>query len=198
MSAVKTSWIEEVRHRLTSPAPRRLPVGEARQAAVLVSLYVDAGELWTLLTKRSDHLPTHKSQYAFPGGGRELGEDPWAAAVREAKEEVGLDEKRVLRLGELDELSSGTGYAIVPCVGAVPFPLETRRNEAEIAEIFAVPLSAFANPSLIEDRPVVVNGRERNLRIYHIGSRRIWGLTAIILKNLLHRLGTETGEEGVN
>ena len=39
-------WILEMRARLEAPAPRRLVPGEARQAAVLVPLYVDAGMLW--------------------------------------------------------------------------------------------------------------------------------------------------------
>lgn len=199
MNELPRTWIEEARLRLSSPSPRRLAVGEGRQAAVLVPLYVDAGELWTLLTQRSAELPQHSNQYAFPGGGRELGEDAWATALREAHEEIGLEPKAVLRLGELDEQStSSSGFAIVPCVGAVPFPLQTRANQREIAEIFAVPLSAFANPRLVEDRPVMLDGQERMLRIYHIGNRRIWGLTAAILRNLLRRLGVESMDDEVN
>lgn len=199
MSAPSSPWIEELRGRLSSPSPRRLPVQEGRQAAVLVPLYVDSGELWTLLTKRAEELPHHRSQFAFPGGGRELGEDPWAAALRETQEEIGLDPKSVLRLGELDEVrTDSSGFSIVPCVGAVPFPVKTELNREEIAEVFAVPVTAFANPRLVEDLPVSIDGRERMLRIYHIGNRRIWGLTATILKNLLRRLGIETAEEEVN
>jgi 8-oxo-dGTP pyrophosphatase MutT (NUDIX family) len=198
MSEPKRSWIEEVRLRLSSPPALRLPIGEGRQAAVLVPLFVDSGELWTLLTKRADHLPTHKGQYAFPGGGQELGEGPWKAALREAHEEVGIEPRTVLRLGELDEVRSPSGFSIVPCVGAVPFPLAVERNEAEIAEMFSVPLSAFSNPRLVEDRPVVLDGRERMLRIYHLGSRRVWGLTAAILRNLVLRLGLEAPPQDVN
>jgi len=194
MSATASSWIQEIRDRLASPSPRRSALGEGRQAAVLVPLYVDARELWTVLTRRSENLPTHKNQYAFPGGGLELGEDAWTGALRETHEEIGIEPKAVLPLGELDEVGSPAGFSIIPCVGAVPFPLKTEINEAEIAEVFAVPLSAFANPRLIEDRPVIINGRERMLRVYHVGSRRIWGVTALILKNLLIRLGMEVAE----
>jgi hypothetical protein len=48
---------------------------------------------------------------------------------------------------------------------------------------------------MVEERPVSFNGVERNLRIYHIGKRQIWGLTARILQNLLVRLGMESDEE---
>jgi len=186
-----TPWILEIRQRLATPPPRRLPPKEARHAAVLVPLYVDGGGLWTVLTQRAEDLPHHKSQYAFPGGGREPGEEPWDTALREAQEEVGFDPPQVLRLGELDEVDTPSGFRIVPCVGVVPFPFEPEVNEQEIAEVFNVPLSALANPQLIEDRPVTLAGRERMLRIYHVGHRRVWGLTALILRNLLTRLGLE-------
>ena len=189
------SWIPEVRQRLASPAPSRLPPSEAREAAVLVPLFVDAGELWTLLTKRAETLPHHKSQIAFPGGGREIGEDPWAAALRETEEELGLDTKQVARLGELDEAETPSGFRIIPCVGAVPSGLEPSINEDEIAEVFSVPLLAFADFRVIEDRIVKIDGVERVIRVYHLGSRQVWGLTARIMQNLLHRLGLEMPDE---
>lgn len=185
------SWILEVRARLANPAPLRLPPSEARAAAVLVPLFVDGGELWTLLTKRSDDLPHHRGQFAFPGGGLESGENVWQAALRETEEEIGLAAKKILPLGQLDETGSPVGFRVVPCVGAVPFPLEVKPSEAEIAEIFSLPLSAFANPQLIEDREVAIDGKIRQLRIYHVGRRQIWGLTARILQNLLERFGME-------
>lgn len=198
MSSARTNWLQEIRSSLASPPPRRGVRGEGRQAAVLVPLYVDAGELWTVLTQRSDNLPTHKSQYAFPGGALELGEEAWAAALRETHEEIGIEPKEVLPLGELDEVQSPNRFSVVPCVGAVPFPLQTKINRDEIADIFSVPLSAFANPRLVEDRPVLLNGVERMLRVYHVGNRRVWGLTAVILQNLLARLGQGEAEAMLN
>ena len=171
-------WIFELRNRLSSPPAKRLPTSEARQAAVLVPLYVEAGELWTLLTKRSETLPHHRGQIAFPGGGRETGEDPWDAALRETHEELGVDPTRIVRIGELDEASTPSGFRIVPCVGAVPFPLETEINHDEIAEVFSVPLLAFADYSLVEDRRVRIDDVERWIRVYHVGKRQVWGLTS--------------------
>jgi len=195
METEPRSWIMEIRERLVAPPPRRLAASDLRPAAVLVPLYVDAGELWTILTKRADTLPSHRSQIAFPGGGREFKEDPWGAAVREAQEEIGLDPKTVLRLGELDEGETPAGFRVIPCVGAVPRTFQAQRNEGEIAEVFSIPLSAFSNPQLVEERGVKVDGVQRMLRIYHVGGRQIWGLTARILQNLLVRLGLEPSED---
>jgi 8-oxo-dGTP pyrophosphatase MutT (NUDIX family) len=191
------SWILELRERLSSPPPRRLAASDLRPASLLVPLYVEAGELWTILTKRTDHLPNHRSQIAFPGGGRELKEDPWGAAVREAHEEIGLDPKTVLRLGELDEGETPTGFRVIPCVGAVPHTFKAQPNAGEIADVFSLPLTAFSNPQMVEERAVKVDGVERMLRIYHVGGRQIWGLTARVLQNLLVRLGMEGDDEAM-
>lgn len=195
MSDRSLTWIHEVRRRLESPPPARLPVDEARPAAVLVPLYVENGQLWTLLTRRSDELPTHKGQIAFPGGGLETGESHWVAALRETEEELGLEGGRILQLGQLDETSTPTGFRIVPCVGAVPTPLEMAINEEEIAEVFSVPLMELAAPKVVEERLVEINGRRRSLRVYHVGGRQVWGLTARIVQNLLVRLGLEAPAE---
>ena len=192
----KASWIVEVRARLASPPAKRLGASEARQAAVLVPLYVSGGELWTLLTRRAETLPHHRGQIAFPGGGRELGEDLWPAALRESEEEIGLPPKEVLRLGELDEVGSPAGFRIVPFVGAIPHTFKATPNPDEIDELFAVPISALANPRLVEEHEVVMNGRRRALRAYHVGRHVVWGLTARIVENLLLRLGVADLAQG--
>jgi len=190
------SWILDLRARLASPAPRRLPPNEARQAAVLVPLYVERGELWTLLTRRSSELPHHRGQVAFPGGGRETGEDFWGAALRESEEEIGLLSRAVLRLGELDEVGTPSGFRIVPCVGAIPSSFLAQPNPGEIESVFAAPIRALADPALAEDREVVLNGRRRKLRVFRVEGHLVWGVTARILQNLLARLDLPSGLEG--
>ena len=190
--AERESWIAEVRKRLAAPPPERVPVAQVadttRRAAVLVPLYVDAGGLWVLLTRRAEDLPYHRGQIAFPGGSLEPGEDPWAAALRESEEEIGLDPKKVLPLGRLDEIATPTGFTMQPVVGAVPYPVETRPAAREVAEVFALPLSAVANPQLVERRTVLLDGTPRELTVFHVGNRQIWGATALVLNNLLERL----------
>ena len=185
------SWIVEMRQRLAEPPPQQMVVGDRRAAAVLVPLFVNAGQLWALLTKRSDSLPQHGGQVAFPGGGSEVGEDAWAAALRETREEIGLKEKGVARLGQLDDVDTFSGFQIRPCVGAIAYPYETEINEDEIADVFEVPLMAFADVRVVEDRVVTVDGHDRMFRIYHVGKHRVWGLTAGIVQNLMARLGLE-------
>ena len=190
--ATPASWILNLRQRLASPPPQRLEASEARTAAVLVPLFVDAGQLWTVLTKRSETLPHHRGQIAFPGGTNEIGEDAWQAALRETEEEIGIEARKVLKLGELDELETPTGFRIVPCVGVIPTGIETVVNEEEIAEVFTVPLLAFADVRMAEDRAVTIDGVETMIKIYHVAGRQVWGLTARIIQSLLWRLGIES------
>ena len=84
---------------------------------------------------------------------------------------------------------------MIPCAGAIPRGLEFKPNPAEIAEVFSLPLSAFANPKLVEEREVLIDDVARTIRIYHVGKRQIWGLTARVMQNLLIRLGLESEEE---
>ena len=91
---------------------------------------------------------------------------------------------------EFDEGKKVATVKELPKVDSVPFPLETKANEAEIAEIFTVPLLAFSDVRMAEDREVTINGQTRILRIYHVaGGRQVWGLTARLIQNLLERLG---------
>ncbi len=184
------TWVHEIRDRLSSPGATRLPMGkEGRPAAVLVPLFVNAGEIWLVLTKRAEAMNNHAGQIAFPGGGLDREETSWDGALRETHEEIGVDPGRILRLGQLDELyAEVSDYRIVPCVGVVPFPLEPEINEEEIEEVFSVPLLAFADVKVIEDRVVEWRGKDRQIRIYHVGGRAVWGLTARIIQNLLARL----------
>ncbi len=185
------TWVHELRQRLEDPTPHRLEEEHiGRPASVLVPLYVHAGELWVVLTRRSEDLMHHGGQVAFPGGGREPGEDEWDAALRETQEEIGLEPGRILKLGMLDErYAEVSDYRIQPCVGVVPFPLETTPNPDEIDEIFTIPLLQFTDVRVIEERLVEWRGQERQVRVYHVGRHAVWGLTARIMQNLIERLG---------
>jgi hypothetical protein len=47
----------------------------------------------------------------------------------------------------------------------------------------------------MEERDVVIDGQKRDILIYHVGNRQVWGLTARVLQNLLIRVGLESEEE---
>jgi ADP-ribose pyrophosphatase YjhB (NUDIX family) len=210
------SWIVEIRRRLSDPPPLRLvapsgngkggngaPAAAAREgprrAAALVTLWVDAGELWTLVTERVQRLAGHQSPPAFPGALAEAAESAWEAALRGGTREAGLDTRAALDLGRLDEVRTPADVVIAPCVAALPAKIVGERGEpadrAAVERVVALPLSALAQPRLMERRPVEVGGQAAEIVILHVGKRRIWGVTAEVVLNLLRRLGMTPPEE---
>ena len=183
-------WLEEVERLLhASPAIRTPESRGLREGAVLVPLYVAAGELWVLLTRRAGAVADPAGAFAFPGGAREpADEDEVAAALREAHEELGLDPSGVVVLGRLDDVCTPTGYAISPVVGAIPYPLAATPVSAEVEALAPVPFSYLANPEAVEEQEIEVAGETVVSPVYHYRAHRISGATARILADLVGRL----------
>ena len=183
-------WLEEVERLLAaSPIRRRPPADGQASAAVLVPLYVGGGALWVVLTRRSDSLPNHGGQYAFPGGAREDGdEDEVATALREAHEELDVDPSVVVVLGQLDDVWTPSGFVISPVVGALPYPLAVSPSGEEVQTVVPVPLGCVANPEAVETEDLIIGGERISSPVFHYRGHRIWGATARIVSDLVSRL----------
>lgn len=164
----------------------------AKPASVLVPLYVRDRELWTLFTKRSEAVENHKGQISFPGGMEALDDaSPWDTAIREAEEEIGVPQKAILKLGELPEVVTFTGFRIRPFVGAIPYPFEIRKNPGEVDSVIEMPIRVLLGPTLVEERGVKWKGRTIPTPVYHVKNHVIWGATAFLLASLLEALTDE-------
>ncbi|HUF45421.1 MAG TPA: CoA pyrophosphatase [Aestuariivirgaceae bacterium] len=163
--------------------------GPGRAAAVLVPLVRREMELTVLLTLRSDHLPSHGGQIAFPGGKiDEVDDGPLEAALREAHEETGLDPRLVEPLGYLDVYQTRTGFRIIPVVGLVDPSAQFSPGAGEVADVFEVPLSFLMDPLHHLQESRLWQGVERRFYVMAYGERYIWGATAGMLRNLYDRL----------
>ena len=158
-----------------------------REAAVLVAI-TDRAEPGLILTVRHDDLRDHAGQIAFPGGRIDAGENPRAAALREAKEELDLDPAAVRIIGEADHYRTVTGFGVTPVVGLVPPGLALVPNPAEVADWFEVPLGFVLDPANQRVREMHYQGRLRPYFEIEWNGRRIWGATAAILVNLSRRM----------
>jgi 8-oxo-dGTP pyrophosphatase MutT (NUDIX family) len=177
-----------VRERL---AARERPALQAppglRRAAVLVPVFVRDGELWVLLTRRTESLEHHRGQISFPGGSAEDDDDSSLdTALRETDEEIGLRAEDVKPLGTLSPLATVTNFYVEPFVGAVPNPYPFRVAESEIAELIEAPVAALLDPKALETK--TLPGRDEPVLFYHHGEHVIWGATARILKEFLDAL----------
>ena len=90
-------------------------------AAVLAALFEEGGEARLVLTRRSSGMRTHRGEVSFPGGRLDEGEDPPAAALREAHEEVALDPSLVTMAGWMHPvLTMVSGSLIMPVLATLP------------------------------------------------------------------------------
>jgi 8-oxo-dGTP pyrophosphatase MutT (NUDIX family) len=183
-------WLDDIERRLGARPPRRRPPADAAaHAAVLVPLYVADGTLMLILQLRSADLPLHAGQLAFPGGMRAAADaDEVATALRETREELGIDGARIIVLGRLDDVRTSTGYVVTPVVGAVAYPLELTPRPEEVDEVVTVPVAELMRPGAVEEQELVIGGERVRSPIYRSGDHRIWGATARILADLLDRL----------
>ena len=157
-------------------------------AAVLIPIVARA-ELTVLLTQRTDALPRHAGQIAFPGGRMDPTDaDPIATALREAQEEIGLDPRFVEPLGYLDAYRTGTGFRIFPVVGIVREGFTLRLEAREVADAFEVPLAFLMDEANHRTETRVWRGQERRFYAMPFEQRYIWGATAGIMKNMHKRL----------
>ena len=202
--------MEDFRQRLTQHLHKTLPSGAARcgdfdlnpdlrsqsshggplvSAAVLVPLVERADEIYMLLTRRSDDLPSHAGQVSFPGGkAHEDDMDATATALRETHEEVGIQPSLVSVIGFLDRYETRTGFSILPVVGMIDPSFSLKIDDREVAEVFEVPVSFLMNPANHQRHSIEYEGTRRFYYAISYKDYYIWGATAGMLKSMYDTL----------
>jgi 8-oxo-dGTP pyrophosphatase MutT (NUDIX family) len=159
-----------------------------RPAAILIPI-TERTEPGVILTQRPDWLRSHAGQVAFPGGKIDASDaDAVSAALREAHEELNIDPAVVNVIGVADTYYSGSGYRIAPVVGIIPPDLPLLANPDEVEDWFEVPLSFLLDPANATKKETMWNGQVRTYYDMQWQNRRIWGVTAGIIANLVRRL----------
>jgi len=160
-----------------------------RPAAVLALLQPGEDGLEIVFTRRADHLQAHAGQISFPGGRQNVGRESLAeTALRETREEIGVDPASVRLLGRFDPYRTITGFAVTPFVGHVAEPPVFTPDPGEVAEVFSAPFDFLMNPRnhRLEEREF--RGVMRRYYAMPYRGRYIWGATAGMLKALSERL----------
>ena len=169
--------------------PERVP------AAVLVPLVERAEGLTVLLTQRAATLKDHAGQISFPGGRIEPDDkDAWHAALREAYEEIGLMSKFVEFAGYLPDHVVITGFRVTPVVGFVNPDYQLRIAEAEVHDVFEVPLDFILDSANHKPRRRDIAGLTIEVHDIPYGQRNIWGATAGMLMTFRRMLQTRGGK----
>jgi 8-oxo-dGTP pyrophosphatase MutT (NUDIX family) len=192
--------VEDVRHAMRLPravrsvtavAPQvELPSTNPRPAAVLCAVFDEGGQAQVVLTRRSSGLRSHTGEVSFPGGRLDAGEEPLAAALREAHEEVGIEPASVEVIGRLSALSTTLNPApIYPFVGILPSPPNLRPNPTEVDRAFSVPLAELFDPEVgSEELWPLPDGQMRRIHLFALVGDTVWGATARMLRDLMERV----------
>ena len=136
--------------------------GRRPAAVALVLLDDDEGRACFLLTRRAASLRAHARQWALPGGRIDPGESAERAALRELREEVGLERDEPTVLGLLDDYGTRSGFIITPVVVWGGSGAALVANPAEVVSVHRVPLADLDRPDVPRlvtipesDRPVI-------------------------------------------
>jgi 8-oxo-dGTP pyrophosphatase MutT (NUDIX family) len=160
-------------------APRKT----LRPAAVLVPIVLGGGgDARIILTKRASHLAHHPGQIAFPGGKVDARDaSPTDTALREAREEIGLDPAHVRLIGTMPAHETVTSFHMTPVLGVLnhcpPFTLD----QNEVAEVFTVPFAFATQPAHFRVESRIWQGQNRYFYTVPYGPYYIWGATARVL-----------------
>jgi 8-oxo-dGTP pyrophosphatase MutT (NUDIX family) len=169
-----------------------MPETPLQTAAVLVPVFRDAaGELRVVLVARSDH-GIHGGQLGFPGGKPEPGDAGLLeTALREAKEEIGLQPDTVAVLAALRVTETrATGFRVHPFLGRIPAGTPWRLHDREIVGVLTPAARALAHAETRDLHPFLTPtwSEPRLVDGIPLDEHLLWGLTLRVLDDLLPRL----------
>lgn len=182
-------------HAKMLPPGRRLKTMEdelasVKQSSILLLLFPEGEQIYTCLTKRPPTMTFHPGQISFPGGKVEK-EDLSAemTALREAREEIGIDTSNIRMLGKLTDLYVEVSkFSIQPFLAWADKKPEFRLNVGEVEDLILFPLSDFvSNENISETELDTITGPLR-INYYPFNDEIIWGATAMILSELIEIL----------
>lgn len=170
------------------PIERIQPVDdELGEAAILLVLVNDPENPKIILTKRAEHMNSHRGEVAFPGGKWDEGDtDLLMTALRETEEEIDLPPDSVEVVAGLPSYFTRHNMRVKPYVGLIAEGLPLKANPDELDAVFVVPLQYFLDPSnLTVDH---FTGSDYSLRMpcYIYQGYRIWGFSLVVLTDFLN------------
>jgi 8-oxo-dGTP pyrophosphatase MutT (NUDIX family) len=160
-------------------------VNNGIKSSVLILLYPCSGnELSIVLIQRPSYEGIHGGQISLPGGRfEEHDNDLKATALREAKEEIGIETERITTIGVLSELYiPPSNYLVLPFVGYTLQKPLFKPDPKEVAGIIEIKVKDLVNDDNVFTKEIYVRpGLSVFGPCFEIDNHTIWGATAMIL-----------------
>ncbi len=154
-------------------------------SAVLILIYPEDGEPHTVLMLRNSYEGVHSGQVCFPGGAKEKNDQTIEnTALREAQEEIGIDESKVKIIGKLSQVYiPPSGYLVQPFVGFTFEKPFFNPDKKEVEALIKTPLKILIDEKIIKTKNIKLsNGFVMNDTPYfNITGNTVWGATAMML-----------------
>jgi 8-oxo-dGTP pyrophosphatase MutT (NUDIX family) len=199
-------FIEALRKRLQEPLPgeaaqnlmasstrtnlklRPKPDSQTKESAVLLLFYLDEDQIKLPLILRPVYTGVHSGQIGLPGGRREKADvDFYETALREAKEEIGINPAEVTVVGHLSDLFVfASNHMVHPVVGYMKYKPAFLTDPREVDQLIEVPLSTLLDTSIRGITNMMVAGNiEISAPYFGVDGHTVWGATAMMLSELL-------------
>lgn len=172
------------------PKPLSVPLkGTPVGAAVLVPVIKRGSSLHLIMTRRALHLRHHPGQICFPGGKIDSNDSCHiATALRECKEEIGLEPDDVRVIGTLPNVPSISGFMVKPVVAIVNPGNPWQLAPDEVSEVFEVPVIHFLQHKHFQILDFYRQTAKHQVCFAPYQDYFIWGITAAICYQLHHYL----------
>jgi 8-oxo-dGTP pyrophosphatase MutT (NUDIX family) len=160
--------------------------GKNKIASVLVVIY-GRDEPHVIMTEKPKYLKFHAGEISFPGGKYEKDDsDLLDTAIRETREEIGLEISRYQVIGQLESVVTlNSRFKIMPFVCIIDKVSDLLAN-SEVEEIFHIPLTSFL--STIKEESIRINDMTEKMYTFDYKGKIVWGASARILKQIDERL----------
>jgi 8-oxo-dGTP pyrophosphatase MutT (NUDIX family) len=167
----------------------------ATRAGVLLLLYPNEKELFTVLMKRPEYLGAHSGQISFPGGKFEPADETIVnTALRETEEEIGVATSTIQVLGTLTPLYIPVSeFEVNPVVGFIHNTPRFIADPKEVKYIIEVSLDNLLNPAMKEEKQYTSGEYSGTVPYFNIRGNHVWGATAMILNEFLEMIGEMPG-----
>lgn len=183
-----------VREALTTLHPARTGTPPSAPAATLLALFEERDDVRLILTRRAQSLPAHAGEISLPGGRVHPGEDMVEAALREAREEVGLLPADVEVVGWLDRVvGRTTGSVALPIVGLLSHRPRLSPDPGEVEAVFDVSVAELLAEGVYREERWDVPEPDRPMHFFELAHDTVWGMTARVLHQFLSVI---TGRRG--